>query len=108
MSVSFKPESAAMAAFTLPVVRVSLTAPVAFPAGPGATVDVAVLGDEVSAVVVVVGVVEGDVAPLGAVATDAPELLLALLPVLGRLQPVAIAATAISDVAMSIFFMKSP
>ena len=69
MSVSLSPESAANAAFTLPVVRVSLTAPVALPAGPGAIVVVAaVLGDEVSAVaveVVVVVVVEGALVVLG-------------------------------------------
>lgn len=105
MSVSFSPESAAIAAFTLPVVIVSLTAPVAFPAGPGAIVVVAVLGDDVSAVVVVV---VDEAVVLGAVATEAPELLFALLRVPGRSQPVAIAARATNDEAMRIRFMGSP
>jgi hypothetical protein len=111
MSVSFNPESAAIAAFTLPVVSVSLTAPVALPAGPGAMVVVAVFGDDVSelvAAVVVVVVVDGEVVELGEVIAEDPELLLALLPVLGRLQPVARAAAAISDDAMRIVFMKTP
>src|ERR1700682_2739624 len=61
MSESFRPESAAIAAFTLPVVIVSLTAPVAFPAGPGAIVGLAALGD-------------GEVV-LGGLAAEVPELL---------------------------------
>lgn len=108
MSVSFNPESAAIAAFTLPVVIVSLSAPVAFPEGPGAIAVDAVLGDEVSAVVAL-EVVDGELVLPGAVATDAPELLLAVLPVLApRLQPVATAARAISEEAMRIRFMGSP
>jgi hypothetical protein len=115
MSASFIPVSAAIAAFTLPVVTVSATT-LPPPAAVGDALEVSVeavvalvAGEDVSELVVAVEgvVVVVVVVELGAVAL-APELLYPVLVVPGRLQPVATAAIATSAEARTMRFMTSP
>src|SRR5689334_12550575 len=94
-SASFMPGSDAIAALILPVVMVSPMAPVLLsPAGPGAGVALAVVAVlDVSVAVVLPGTGFGFDGVVAVGEAVLPELLYAVLPVFGRSQAAASAAT---------------